>query len=195
MPLSAKLLRAIAKFAKGYGMTGKEGALMEALANAFMVGWKPPEGETEAMADQSALRYVRSHGGELITQISETGHKQARRIIETSVRDGLTVHETQEALIDGWKTNPARALMISRTELANALNVGESERWETEGVEHVRIVDGTEFDEACRTANGKVVTTAEYRRRPTAHPNCQRYAVPLAFDEKPGEVASLEEGD
>jgi hypothetical protein len=48
--------------------------------------------------------------------------------------------------------------------------------YEEAGVETVRIFDGLDWDEPCKSVNGTTQTLDWYRKHPTQHPNCSRAA-------------------
>jgi|SRR5215831_7952864 len=76
------------------------------------------------------------------------------------------------------ETYRSRSETIARTELQHAQNEASLNRYAATGmVDHVRIIDGDEWDEPCRRRNGKVVPISEH---PTLnHPNCTLVVVPV----------------
>jgi hypothetical protein len=82
--------------------------------------------------------------------------------------------------IDGLysETWAGRAEMIARTELQHAQNEASMNRYAATGmVDHVRIIDGDEWDLPCANRNG---TTVPISARPQLnHPNCTMVLVPV----------------
>ena len=74
-----------------------------------------------------------------------------------------------------WK---GRADTIARTELQHAQNEASMNRYAATGmVDHVKIIDGDEWDLPCAQRNGRVVPISE--RPQLNHPNCTMVLVPV----------------
>jgi hypothetical protein len=71
-----------------------------------------------------------------------------------------------------------RSEMIARTELQHAQNEASLNRYAATGmVDHVRIIDGDEWDEPCAARNGAVVPISEHPQ--LNHPHCTMVLVPV----------------
>lgn len=82
--------------------------------------------------------------------------------------------------IDGLyrETWRGRAAMIARTELQHAQLISSYQQYQATGlVDRVELVDGDDWDEACRARNGKIVPIAD--RPPLNHPNCTLSVIPV----------------
>lgn len=86
----------------------------------------------------------------------------------------------QGVYMETWKGRPE---MIARTELQHAQNESSLNRYEAANVEHVRIVDGDQWDRPCADRDGTIVPITE--RPQLNHPNCTMILVPIL----PGEAA------
>jgi len=74
-----------------------------------------------------------------------------------------------------WK---GRAEMIARTELQHAQNESALNRYARSGiVDHVRIIDGDEWDLGCANRNGTTVPITDHPQ--LLHPNCTMVLVPV----------------
>jgi hypothetical protein len=74
-----------------------------------------------------------------------------------------------------WKN---RGVTVARTELGHATLIAARNRYLASGVvDEVEIVDGTDFDDACRRRNGKRVPVATHVE--LNHPNCTVATIPI----------------
>jgi len=74
-----------------------------------------------------------------------------------------------------WK---GRAETIARTELQHAQNESALNRYAASGlVDHVKIIDGDEWDLPCAQRNGRIVPITEHPE--LNHPNCTLVVVPV----------------
>lgn len=171
-------------FAETLATGDHERDLYVALMQAFRYGATPAGSSgstTSGNFDFAALKYAANHGGDLITKIKETTRSAVSLELQRAIDDGLSPNEFQEKLQESFGFSRDRALMIARDQTVKAYNVGEATSWESSGTNFVRAIDGTS-DPECKHANGLVVTIAEYKAKPNAHPNCVRSAEPLPFD-------------
>ncbi len=72
---------------------------------------------------------------------------------------------------------------IARTETARIQNQGTLNRYKLNGITHVNVIDGTDFDEACAEANGQVWTVEYAQAHELEHPNCTRTFSPVVPDD------------
>jgi hypothetical protein len=90
-------------------------------------------------------------------------------------RADIGYHGVDGLYSETWK---GRADMIARTELQHAQNESALNRYAASGlVDHVRIIDGCEWDEACCARNNTVVPITD--RPQLNHPNCTLVVVPV----------------
>jgi len=87
----------------------------------------------------------------------------------------LGYHGIEGLYTEIWK---GRADTIARTELQHAQNEASLNRYAATGlVDHVRIIDGDEWDLPCAQRNGRVVPISEHPQ--LNHPNCTMVLVPV----------------
>jgi len=84
----------------------------------------------------------------------------------------------QGVYMESWKGRPE---MIARTELQHAQNESSMNRYQAANVEHVRIVDGDEWDRPCADRDGTIVPITD--RPQLNHPNCTMVLVPIVSEE------------
>ena len=134
-------------------------------------------------------RFFTGAVGELITQITGTTKDRVidelRTVLEQGGEDGMTsvAARVRDAVDQSAMFSPARALMISRTETANAYNRGAALAYHQNGVTHVEVHDG-DSDEECAAADGEVWTVDEALDNPTEHPNCTRSFSPVIDEDE-----------
>ncbi|HEY7061743.1 MAG TPA: phage portal protein [Chloroflexota bacterium] len=106
--------------------------------------------------------------------------------VRTALADGQAAGESVEQLAARVRQlgvfGDGRAETIARSELAIATNAASLAAYEASGVvTHVRIHDGTHFDEPCASLNGQELTLEQAAGIPSIqHPNCSRRFEPLA---------------
>lgn len=117
-----------------------------------------------------------------VKAVAETTKEQIRRITGEAARDGHGNDWIAEQIQGLKDMTPDRAMLISRTESANAYNHGTLLRYSQSGqVSGVEVLDGTN-DEICAAANGQTWTLEEAAASPIGHPNCQRVFVAVLND-------------
>lgn len=106
---------------------------------------------------------------EMVNQVMR-GEKDERTGRPFSYRD--LKDKIQE--LPGWNNlfGEYRAEMIARSELALAQNAGVLEGHKAGGIKRVRVLDGTDFDDACRQANGKIWPIDYAMEHSLEHPHC-----------------------
>ena len=119
--------------------------------------------------------------GQRIVSINGTTREVVREQLRVALRRGLTNQDT-ERLIRGAVGEMWRAERIARTETAYALNEASAQVYESGNVDQVEIFDGAGCGWTSHNdpllANGRIVSVAEFREYPIAHPNCRRVGSP-----------------
>ena len=91
-----------------------------------------------------------------------------------SLSQGLGIQETA-SMVNGVLNDPARAMVISRTETADALIQSNLEQYTAEGVQALEWLVGDPCD-VCAENDGQIVLLGEAfpsgDTEPPAHPNC-----------------------
>lgn len=129
-------------------------------------------------ASEAALERVTAHLERLGKGIENTTVTDVRRVLETSLRDGVDNAETRrrlDELFDGYQD--WRLDRISRTETVAAYNLGSIGQYRDAGVQAVKVADG-DTDAPCAAANGATWTLEQADADPLAHPNCTRTFIP-----------------
>lgn len=136
--------------------------------------------------DPAIKRHLTAYVGKQITSIEGTTKDLVTEAIRTALdkAGGLALPDLRDALKATIDTQFAgyaqwRAAAIARTELAVAYNHGTAFACRQAGVDRVRIIDGDDFDDDCRKANGQIWTIAKFLANPIQHTNCTRDAEPI----------------
>ena len=115
-----------------------------------------------------------------VTMIDDTTRQEIRDAVDRATSQGQTIDELAKNLRQSHAFSPARARTISRTETANAYNLGAVTAYKKSGVVNkVHVLDGTDYDDACRAANGQTWTFEQAMANPLQHPNCVRAFAPV----------------
>lgn len=93
---------------------------------------------------------------------------------------GTVAHDLEKLAIRDRKFKYVR---IARTETASIQNKAALSRFTKNRITHVDVVDGTDFDEACREANGQRWTVEYAQTHELEHPNCTRTFTPVITDD------------
>ena len=136
--------------------------------------------------DQDVNALLRT-AAQRVVRIDETTRQNIAEQLRVGQALGLSTYEIAHGRadigyhgIDGlyaetWK---GRADMIARTELQHAQNESALNRYAATGLfDHVRIIDGCDWDEACCARNNTVVPITD--RPQLNHPNCTLVVVPI----------------
>jgi HK97 family phage portal protein len=131
-----------------------------------------PMAEVQAVLDTLATR---------ITAVNDTTKADVRRVVGNALEKGASNYDLRDQLKGLFEeTYKNRSLAIARTESANAYNTGSALSYRASGVvDGVLIYDGTDFDDACREANGQTWTVEQFQAHPTQHTNCTRAGAPV----------------
>lgn len=109
-------------------------------------------------------------------------------LVSAGAKDGQTIDEIVEQIVGyypQWTDEPWRAERVARTETAVAYNGAATDAYREAGFTHVVVSDGTDYDDACREADGEVWTLAEAEDNPIEHPNCVRAFAPALPEDVP----------
>lgn len=118
-----------------------------------------------------------------VTRITDV----TRRAIDRTIRQGIADNLTNEQIANNLRsivgdTYKGRADTIARTEMALIDQEAAHDRYESAGLTHVRIFDGSDCGwtnhEDPDKANGTIRTITDSRAHPVAHPNCVRASAP-----------------
>ena len=155
--------------------------------------------------DERALDYVRAHGADLVTQITETTRMDLREILADAVEEGPTTAALASTIEDAFAFSKYRSEMIARTELAYAHVGGNLAGYRESGVVSGKkwIVAQDNVCPECEALDGVVVDLDEEfpddgGEGPPLHPNCRCDVVPVLEEEAPtrdeeGPMATEEE--
>ncbi len=202
------LLRAEAKISKAAnvlsaksldGMTpiGQEwfGRLAEdpisAYVEGFAAAFAPGSGVDVAMDDRTVGMALNT--SYKITKIDDATRIKVGEAISGGLANDLSDREIVDRVQGSGAFSRSRAKMIARTEITIAQNRGQVGGYHAGGVTEVEVSDGTDFDDACKDANGQIWSARYAGQNATAHPNCTRVFIPVMETAKPKESQTLEE--
>ncbi len=147
-------------------------------------------GVTFRQNDPFLQEHLTGYIGERIVQLSRTSRQDVITVLRRVLRDetDLTPAQLQtrvlEAVREKYQSYEAyRALRIARSESAIGFNHGNVLGAAQAGFDEVEVIDGTEWDEECREANGQIWSIQKALANPIAHPNCERTFVPHVAEE------------
>lgn len=145
--------------------------------------------------DQYAIHYARTRAADLVSGIQETTKARLNRLIAQGLEDGMTPTELRDAIIRDFQFSVDRAQLIARTEMAMAYNAGQLESLKTSNTPAVKVLDGmsADTDDACRRANGKIISIGLAMQYLIQHPNCVRSFSPVVVE--PGEAVDLQDDE
>jgi PBSX family phage portal protein len=143
------------------------------------------------LTDPSVQRFLQTESTKMSRHITKTMSNRIRLQIEKGLYLGEGVDQIKERLqktvgvpdlrdsAGRLITGEVRAAMIARTEVGKAYNVGEVRGYGSTGVvDDVTVVDGDDFDEPCKKANGQTWSFNRAEDEPLEHPNCTRGFIP-----------------
>jgi len=147
-------------------------------------------GVTFRQDDPFLQQHMTAYVGERIVQLSRTSRQDVIMTIRRALRDAgdLTASNLQDRILDAVRAKyqsyeTYRALRIARSESAIAYNHGNVLGASQAGFDQVEVIDGTEWDEECREANGQIWTIQQALANPIQHPNCERAFVPHVLED------------
>lgn len=130
---------------------------------------------------QATERFLETVTAPFSKNITKGISNRIRRELTKGIIAGETIPQMAERVKKVFASvNDSRALLIARTESARAHGVGTARGYrETGKVSGVKVIDGTDFDQACRSANGKTWSLDRAEANPIEHPNCVRGFSPV----------------
>ncbi|MBA4541971.1 phage portal protein [Thermoactinomyces daqus] len=131
--------------------------------------------------------------GQKITRINETTREAIVKEVLEGMRRGYSINQIAYGYPDENYKGIAgvfeqargyRARTIARSESADAYNAANLKAYIDLGQEKVEVLDGVDWDEDCRRANGQIWTIQKAQANLKAHPNCVRAFAPYIDLEK-----------
>lgn len=157
-----------------------ERSLFEAAHGGILVGSRegqalPPAEERQLY--EAAHKWATDRVGELIKGIDQTTRNRVRTIIENALENNVPFPELEQELEEAGAFSEARAKMIARTEVGNAMMRTNLEAWKASGAtDYVKWLVGEDPCPICLANAGLVRKIGEPfpsgDESPLAHPNC-----------------------
>jgi hypothetical protein len=82
------------------------------------------DSDTFDQVDENAIKYARTRGAELVTEVTDTTRGRLRKLMLSAVKNGMSASQLRDAVSDDFSFSNVRALMIARTEMAFASTGG-----------------------------------------------------------------------
>jgi len=157
--------------------------------------WKPGNEGAAALVDPAnGLQSLLDSRGITVDGISSSMLDRIGTQLATSLSQGLGIQETA-SMVNGLLNDPARAMVIARTETATALIQSNLEQYRAEGVGSLEWLVGDPCD-VCAENDGVIVSLGDSfpsgDTEPPAHPNCVCDVAPVV-DEDTGTATQTEE--
>lgn len=123
------------------------------------------------------------HTRQQVYDIIEQGLKEGKPMANIGGKRGApgTVADDLKQL--GIRDKDYEYVRIARTETARIQNQGTLNRYLKNGITHVLVHDGLDFDAECAAANGSVWTVEYSQSHELEHPNCTRNFSPIIHDD------------
>jgi SPP1 gp7 family putative phage head morphogenesis protein len=163
--------------------------------------WKPGNEGAAALVDPAnGLQSLLDSRGITVDGISSSMLDRIGTQLATSLSQGLGIQETA-SMVNGLLNDPARAMVIARTETATALIQSNLEQYRAEGVGSLEWLVGDPCD-VCAENDGVIVSLGDSfpsgDTEPPAHPNCVCDVAPVvdeegAVDSTPAEEVAADE--
>ena len=137
--------------------------------------WQPGNEGAAALVDPpNGLQSLLDSRGVTVQGIADSTLDRIGTQLGVSLSQGLGIQETA-SMVNGVLNDPARAMVISRTETADALIQSNLEQYTAEGVQALEWLVGDPCD-VCAENDGQIVLLGEAfpsgDTEPPAHPNC-----------------------
>lgn len=174
-------------------------ALQQSIDQHKLLGFEPVEFDI----DEVARELVNRENG--IKSIVGNFKQKVADVVREGVKRGYNPDQILHGTADeytglrgtmvAWRRNQAETIAL--TESAEYYNEGVLRVAEHSGHSFVLVLDGEDFDEPCRAANGEVWAVSHARRRRTEHPRCRRSFFPLGVEGEiptPGPRSTLGSG-
>ena len=148
--------------------------------------WTPGERAAAALLKPpGGLQILLASRMTVIKDINNTTYDRLGTQLSTAMAQGLTNDQTA-ALLEGVMNDPARSLMIARTETARASSVAARNLYETSGVEYVEWLVAEGCDDCKENEDASPIpidaTFPSGDSEPPAHPNCMCSLAPYVVD-------------
>ena len=140
----------------------------------------------------SVQKFIDTQSAAISINLSKSLSARIRRQLEKSIEKGESNEQAAERLrktvgIPDLRdsagrliTSETRAEMIARTEIGDAFNLGSLMGYKDSGVvDAVEVLDGDEWDEPCKQADGQQWSFRKAENNSLEHPNCTRVFVPV----------------
>jgi SPP1 gp7 family putative phage head morphogenesis protein len=147
--------------------------------------WQPGNEGAAALIDPpNGLQSLLDSRGITVQGISDSMLDRIGSQLGASLSQGLGIQETA-SMVNGVLNDPARAMVIARTETANALIQSNIEQYRAEGVSSLEWLVGDPCD-ICADNDGVIVAFGDSfpsgDSEPPAHPNCVCDVAPVIDD-------------
>lgn len=145
--------------------------------------WQPGNAGAAALIDPpNGLQSLLDSRGITVQGISDSMLDRIGTQLGTSLAQGLGIQETA-SMVNGVLNDPARAMVIARTETATALIQSNFEQYRAEGVGSLEWLVGDPCD-ICAENDGVIVAFGDDfpsgDSEPPAHPNCVCDVAPVS---------------
>jgi len=145
--------------------------------------WQPGNEGAAALVDPpKGLQSLLNARGITLQGITDSMLDRIGTQLGVSLSQGLGIQETAN-MVNGVLNDPARAMVIARTETADALIQSNLEQYRTEGVGALEWLVGDPCD-VCAENDGQIVLIGEDfpsgDTEPPAHPNCVCDVAPVS---------------
>jgi hypothetical protein len=118
--------------------------VMEAAYEAGVTMAADKTGMEPISSAENALEYVRRRSSLIIEEINGTTEDALRAALERNIEEGGTLTEAIGAIRESYpEMTGARAQMIARTELSNAVQSSEREQFLAMGIKTVSVLNGS----------------------------------------------------
>jgi len=149
----------------------------------FWDDWQPGNEGAAALVDPSGgLQSLLDRSGITIDDLINTTYDRIGTALAISISQGLPVSETAKAINERLR-DPARAMVIARTETCRAVVESSVSEYRDAGVTQVEWLGGDPCTEICEQNVGVIVTLGEDfpsgDEYPPAHPNCVCDVAPV----------------
>ncbi len=132
--------------------------------------------DLRSVVDHAAVSYARERAAELIRDFAKTTPEMMRATVARALEEGWSAGRLRDVLRSNYGFSPARALSISRTELARSRRAGGQFGAEKAGAQskHWDIGDDEESCAECQNnaAEGWIPLDADFPSGDDPHPNC-----------------------
>jgi len=134
------------------------------------------------LVDDGAVKWIKSHGAEMVTNINATTTKRLAGVLEDGFRRGMSpqrlaksIKENMGAMADARK---GRSMTIARTELNDSMSQASLDTYKRLGLDGKRWLATSDCCDICsdNESDGVIPIDASFSGgvdRPPQHPNCE----------------------